>query len=144
MRHGISTNKDVTVIRDSSAPGHSRRKRTPVICQPSGCSHSLPGALKNSGCEKSQGTGPSSWDAYERNDFTEPRLLHLPIQRKEPNSLTWNIWFSLIHNNLLMFRLPVLCYKLLFNLTPPPSPTPGVLRAVLSGLFEILPPRLKS
>ena len=75
-------------------------------------------SLKNSRCEKSQGTGPSSWDAYERNDFTEPRLLHLPI--KIPNSLTWNIWFSLIHNNLSMFRLPVLCYKLLFNLTPHP------------------------
>ena len=31
LRHGISTNKDVTVIGDSSPPGHSRRKRTPVI-----------------------------------------------------------------------------------------------------------------
>ena len=39
------------------------------------------------------------------------RLLHLPICRKLLNSLTWDIWFSLIINNLLMFRLPGLCWK---------------------------------
>ena len=52
-----------------------------------------------------------SWDAYERNDFTEPRLLHLPIHRKAQNSLTWYVWFSIIYNNLLMFRLSALCCK---------------------------------
>ena len=40
-----------------------------------------------------------SWDAYERNEFSEPKLLHLPIYRKALNSLTWDIWFSLIHKN---------------------------------------------
>ena len=44
-----------------------------------------------------------SWRAYQRNDFSEPRLLHLSIHRKALNSLTWVIWFSLINNNLLMF-----------------------------------------
>ena len=48
---------------------------------------------------------PDSWGAYQRNDVIEPRLLHLPIHRKALNSLTWNIWFSLIHKKLLMFRL---------------------------------------
>ena len=38
------------------------------------------------------------------NDFSEPRLLHLPQNRKALNSLTWEIWLSLIYNNLLMFR----------------------------------------
>ena len=28
----------------------------------------------------------------ERNNFTEPRLLHLPIKRKALKSLTWNVW----------------------------------------------------
>ena len=42
---------------------------------------------------------PDSGDAYERNDFNKPRLLHPPIHRKELNSLTWSIWFSLIHKN---------------------------------------------
>ena len=39
---------------------------------------------------------PESWGMYQRNDFTEPRLLHLPMHRKGLTSLTWNIWFSLI------------------------------------------------
>ena len=35
-----------------------------------------------------------------RNDFNEPRPLHLPIQREALNSLTWAIWFSLINSSL--------------------------------------------
>ena len=51
---------------------------------------------------------PESWDAYERNDFSEPKLLHLPIQRKALNSLTWDIWFAFIINKFLMFKLLLL------------------------------------
>ena len=40
---------------------------------------------------------PDSWGAYERNEFSEPRGLHLPIHRML-NSLTW-YWY-------LMFSLP--------------------------------------
>ena len=54
---------------------------------------------------------PDSWGADQRNDSREPRLLHLPIHRKELNSLTWGIWFSLINSNLLMFQLPGVCCK---------------------------------
>ena len=36
-----------------------------------------------------------------------------------------------------MFRLPVLCCKHLYNLTPPPY----LLGEVLSRLLEMLPPR---
>ena len=42
-----------------------------------------------------QDSGPDRWCAYERNDFREPRLLHLPIHRKALNSLTQDVWFSL-------------------------------------------------
>ena len=52
-----------------------------------------------------------NWDAYERNDFSKLRLWLLPLHRKVLNSLTWDIWFSLINNNLLMLRLPALCCK---------------------------------
>ena len=31
--------------------------------------------------------------AYQRNDFKEPRLLHLPIHSKVLNLLTWDTWF---------------------------------------------------
>ena len=54
---------------------------------------------------------PESWGAYQRNDFSEPRLLHLPIHRKALNSLTWDVWFSLINSNLLMFWPLGLCCK---------------------------------
>ena len=44
-------------------------------------------------------------------EFNEPRLLHLLIGRKLLNSLTWDVWFSLINSNLLMFWLPGFCCK---------------------------------
>ena len=49
--------------------------------------------------EESKVLARDSWDAYERNYFSEPKLLHFPIHRKTLNSLTWDIWFSLIHKN---------------------------------------------
>ena len=62
------------------------------------------------------------------------RLMHLPIHRKALNSLTWAVWFSLIHRILLMFRLPPFRCQLLFNLasslTPWSSSLEGHLDAV--------------
>ena len=41
------------------------------------------------------------WPKYSSfRNFSEPRGLHLPRHRKVLNSLTWDIWFSLINNNL--------------------------------------------
>ena len=45
--------------------------------------------------------------------------MHLPIHRKVLNFLTWDIWFSLINNTLLMFRLFPFVAKLLYNLAVP-------------------------
>ena len=79
--------------------------------------------------------------AYQRNDFSEPRLLHLPIQRKVLNSLTWDILFSLISKKTfdLQTTCPLLQNFYITWLCPIP-----LLRAVFSGLLEMLPPRLKS
>ena len=41
----------------------------------------------NSGCEN-RIRAPDSWDTFQRNDFSEPRLLHLPTYWKVLNSLT--------------------------------------------------------
>jgi len=49
--------------------------------------------------EESKVLARDSWDVYERNYFSEPKLLHFPTHRKTLNSLTWDIWFSLIHKN---------------------------------------------
>ena len=101
VRHNWS---DLATAATARAP--RKEKNTWGIWQPPGCSHSLRWALRNSGCEKCRILTPDSWDAYERNDFSEPRLSHLSLPRKSLNSLTWDIWFSLINNNCLMFKLP--------------------------------------
>ena len=79
-------------------------------------------AIGSSGCEKHRILVSDSWDTYERNGFSnEPRLLNLPIHRKALNSLTWDIWFPLIHKNSFNIQTTCLCVeKLLYN-PPPPS-----------------------
>ena len=64
--------------------------------------------------------------SHQRNDFKEPRLLYPPIHRNVLNSVTGDIWFSLISSHLLMFHPPGLCCK-----APTyPGPLPGLLGAV--------------
>ena len=70
-----------------------------MISLPSDCSHSLYWAQGSSWCENHRILVPDNWDSYERNDFSEPRLLHLPIHRKVLNSLTQDTCFPLINNN---------------------------------------------
>ena len=70
--------------------------------------------------------------------FLWAQILHLPIHRKALNSSTWDTWCSLTNNNLLMFRLPVLCCKT--SRWPGSSPhlleqfSQGYLRRCLRGL----------
>ena len=70
---------------------------------------------------KIQDTGPRELRCLSKEGFNEPRLLHLPIHRKVLNSLTWDIWFSLINSHLLMFPTDYLSFvaKLLYNLASP-------------------------
>ena len=58
-----------------------------------------PAGLLWTGNVKTQELAPDSRDTYETDDFSEPRCLHLPIQRKL-NSLTWAIWFSFVNSHL--------------------------------------------
>ena len=62
---------------------------------------------------KETGLAPDSWDAYERNEFSEPRGVHLPIQRML-NSLTWYLIFA-------VQTACSLCCKLVYSLIPPPA-----------------------
>ena len=87
----MSINKDITVISDSSPSGQIGRRTIPAIWQLSDCSYSLQWAQD----VKNRGRWPQI--AYERSDFSEPRLLHLLIHRKALNALTWDIWFPLIN-----------------------------------------------
>ena len=99
-----------------------KMERISAIWQPSGCSHSPWWTLRKLKMWNLRKLAPDSWGTYPKNDFTEPRLLHFPIHRKALNSLTWAIWFSLIHRIFLMFRLPPFCCKLLLNLASQLTP----------------------
>ena len=68
-----------------------------------------------------------SWGAYQKNDFSEPRLMHPPIHRKALNSLTWDIWFSLTIIFWHSDYLPSIA-KLLCILAPPSPPRSSSLR----------------
>ena len=66
------------------------------------------------------------WGAYQRTDFNEPWLLQLPTPRRGLRSLNWDIWFSLINSDLLIFQLPDLCSKNSYI----PWPLPDLLGVV--------------
>ena len=70
---------------------------------------------------KGTGLAPDSWGAYERNELSEPRGLHLPIYRML-NSFTW----YLIFDDQTAFSL---CCKLVYSLTSPLLPWSSFLRA---------------
>ena len=80
---------------------------------------------------KATGLAPGSWGAYERNEFSDSRDLHLPIDRML-NSLTW--YWS------LMFSLPAPFVALVYSLTS----SLALLGAVFSELLRcLLSPRLR-
>ena len=85
--------------------------------------------------KKTRMLAPESWDAYERNDFSKPRLLHLPIHRKVLKSLTWDIWFSSIF--CCSTYLPLVANIYITWLLPTTSSeqfSQGHLRCCLPGL----------
>ena len=83
----ISTNKDITVISDSSPSGQIGRRTIPAIWQLSDCSHSLRWAQD----VKNRGRWPQI--AYERSDSVSPDSIIFLIYRKALNALTWDIFF---------------------------------------------------
>ena len=151
MRDGlfpaISVNKDVLVISDCShnqwwadePQGSSRRKGKNTCCLAAARLQPLPRwAPRKLRVWTHRILAPDSWDVYQRNDFSESRLLHLPICRKAPSSLTWDTWFSLINN----LNVPTTCPLLSNSYTSqflPYSPWSN-----FSELSETLPPRLQS
>ena len=117
----VSVNKDVTIISDSSSRGPSGRRISAWSGSHRAVATPYGENWRTQDVKNHRILAPDSWHEYERNDFSEPRLLHFPIHRKALNSLTWDTWFSLNPNNLLMFTILALCYKLLYILTLPPG-----------------------
>ena len=127
LQHELVNPKETQERKNTCRVAAIRLKPLPIV------------SLEESQDVTRQGLAPDTWGAYQENDFSEPRLLHHPTYRKALNSLTWGIWFSIINSNILTFRLPALCCK-----TPIYYGSPlRLLRAILLGLPEMLPPRLE-
>ena len=82
------------------------------------CCHPLRSLQRSWGNARSKakeetGLAPDSWGAYEWNECSEPRGLHLPIQRML-NSLSWHLIFA------VQTACP-LCCKHIYSLTPLPA-----------------------
>ena len=123
--------------------GNSGLNRIPAIKQPSDCSHSLRWALRKLRMWKYRILAPDSWGECQRNDFSEPRLLNLPIHWKALNSLTWDIWFSFINNNLLTFWLPTLLLQSSYISWILPLPPLRVFWNAVSWAAVLILPQIK-
>ena len=84
--------------------GNKRAAHCQAHLAVSHCSHPSQCTLRKLKMIKHRILAPGSWGAYQRNDFSVARLMHLSIHRKALNSLTWEIWFNFINSNLLMFQ----------------------------------------
>ena len=90
---------------------------------------------------KTQELAPDSWDTYERDDFSEPRCLHLPIHRKL-NSLTWAIQFSFVNNHLWCSDyLAPLLQTFFYHLTPSPAFSEQFFRATWDVVSQAWSPK---
>ena len=80
-------------------------------------------------------------DAYQKENFTKFRLLHLPIHRKALKSLTWDVWVFLW---LVVIFWCFTTFLLLFQQKLATLPPGLLLESSSSALFERLHPRLQS
>ena len=115
----ISINKKCWVISDFWPPNVDEGPENRAKCLwSSRCCHPqqwLLRSCKNARSKVNKRTGlvPDSWGAYERNEFSETRGLHLPIHRM-PNSLPW---YLISDVQTACF----LCCKLVYSLTSSPA-----------------------
>ena len=120
----------ITAAQTVSPEGTQDGNRMPAI-KPSATAAPQRCTLQGLRMRKHRTVAPDSWGADQRNDFNEPRLLHLPIRRKALNSLTGDVWFSLINSNLLMFWLPGVCWKNSYVSSLPPYLLGAALQSYL-------------
>ena len=78
------------------------------------CSQPHTCTLRGFRMEKSRILAPDSWGTYQRSDFNELRLLHLPIHRKVLNSWNRGVWLSLIISNLSLKLKNIYIYSLIY------------------------------
>ena len=92
--------------------------------------------------ETAQGTGFQEQRCISKQWFQWAQTLHPPKHRKALDSLTSDVWFSLINNNLLMFWLPDVFLQNSY-ISWLPAPTPHLLLNSFSALSKMLCLRLE-
>ena len=96
--------------------------------------HQLLWLYKELGSEQSKSRIWPQIAEMHMREMISVSLVCLPIHRRALNLFMQEIWFSLINNNLLIFRLPAPCCKLVYSLAPSLS----FSEAALSRSPEIL------
>ena len=86
MLPATSVNKDVAGIKPSPSAAEGRELRIETGCLPSRSALNTPPQKLR--MKKHRILAPDSGGAYQRKDFNELELLHLPIHRKALNSST--------------------------------------------------------
>ena len=125
LRHHITASEAV-VLREVRMETGCPPSSPQPLQSPWGCTWG------DSGWErKHRMPAPDGWVAYQRSDFSEPRLLYLPLHRKALNSLTWDTWFSFINSNLLMFWLPGLLLQKFLDIL-------ALLLPLLNGFLSVI------
>ena len=79
---------------------NARHLAVSCYSHPQGCT------LRRPRMRKHRILAPDSWGAFQRNRFNQPRLCLLVYRKVMLVSLIWDVWFSLVNSNLLIFRLP--------------------------------------
>ena len=116
---------DVRIIRDSRPPNVNfwaqRAPRKINICYAAAISHSQGEPCWACGDVKKTRKKLLIAEMHLKGMISVSlrSCIFFPTHRKVLNLITWDFWFSLINNNILIFRLPALCCKLLNNLIPP-------------------------
>ena len=117
----ISVNKSVTAFSNSSPPSVNfwvqRAPKKNNTCYPAAIIHSPQWVSRGMGDVKNTGYWPQIAEMHIKSIIlvNPDSCIFLYIKKCQ---IPWDIWFSLINNNLLMFRLSAFCCKLLCNLIP--------------------------
>ena len=112
----------VTSPVSSEKLGDSRKCKR----QPSATSHHSMWGIKDVNNQEA-GFGTRKLRFIWKEWIQGAQMFALSIHRRTLNSFIWDIWLSLINNNLLLFRLTAPCCKLLCNLIPPSTSRETVL-----------------
>ena len=141
----ISVNKHVAVNSDCSPPMWASEplrelRKEENICYPAAIRLQLFPEVSPREAQdvKTQDSGPRPLRCIWKNDFSEHMCLHLHIEKSAKFLNLSYLVFFIVNNLWLQTTCPLLQ---IFYISWLPTSTPHLLKTVLSGLLEMLPPK---